>query len=153
MRMYGREKIDVVKPTNAVSATRKTLNGSTKNCLSSTRSGPSRITRAVNAAAARNVSRLTMALISGARWRWPMRASTMPPRTGKPRTAMISIIVPKPRRPSRDVPCGPGLRPRFSLALLQLLHVLQIEAVELLANLEEEDAEDQHADQHVQRDA
>ena len=32
MRMYGREKIDVVKPTKAVSATRNTLNGSTKNC-------------------------------------------------------------------------------------------------------------------------
>ncbi len=31
MRMYGREKSEVVKATNAVSATRKTLSGSTKN--------------------------------------------------------------------------------------------------------------------------
>ena len=37
--------------------------------------------------------------------------------------------------------------------LFQLLHVLQVEAVELLADLEEEHAEDEHRDQHVERDA
>ena len=42
MRMYGREKIDVVKPTKAVSATRNTLNGSTKNSLPSANSRPVR---------------------------------------------------------------------------------------------------------------
>ena len=52
MRMYGRENSDVVKLTNAVSAIRNTLNGSTKNCRSRTSSGPSRMTRAVSAAAA-----------------------------------------------------------------------------------------------------
>ena len=36
---------------------------------------------------------------------------------------------------------------------LQLLEVADVEAVELLADLEHEDAEDQDADQHVERDA
>ena len=40
-----------------------------------------------------------------------------------------------------------------SARLLQLLEVVDVEAVELLADLEEEHAEDQHADQHVERDA
>ena len=37
--------------------------------------------------------------------------------------------------------------------LLQRLEVMQVEAVELLADLEEEDAQHQHRDQHVQRHA
>ena len=73
MRMYGREKIAVVKPTKAVSATRKTLNGSTKNCRSRTSSGPPTITRAVSATAAANVRKLTATLTAGASRRSPMK--------------------------------------------------------------------------------
>ena len=50
--MYGRENKDVVKPTNAVSVTRNTLNGSMKNCSSAALKLPSPITRAASAAAA-----------------------------------------------------------------------------------------------------
>jgi hypothetical protein len=97
--MYGREKIDVVKPTNAVKATRKTLNGSTKNCLSSTSIGPPVMTRTVSAIEARNVSRLAPTLTAGAVSRWPITARTTPPAIGKPRTARISITRPPTQSP------------------------------------------------------
>jgi hypothetical protein len=89
--MYGREKMAVVKPTKAVSATRKTLKGSTKNCRSSTSSGPPTTTRAVSATAAANVRKLTATLTVGASRRSPMSASSAAPASGKPRTARISI--------------------------------------------------------------
>ena len=64
--MYGREKSEVVKPTNAVSAIMNTLSGSTKNCSSKSVIGPSLITLAVSIPAASSVSRLPAALISAA---------------------------------------------------------------------------------------
>ena len=150
--MYGREKIDVVNPTNAVSATRKTLNGSTKNCLSRTSKGPSDITRTVSAVAARNVSRHTATLTAGACSRSPTMASSTAPAMGRPRTAMISIM--------GDVELRSSTRASHhrygcsrSLVLLELFHMLQVQAVELLTDLEEEHAEDKHADQHVERNA
>src|SRR6476620_6161350 len=116
-------------PTNAVSATRKTLNGSTRNWLRTTSSGPLPITRTVSAVAARNVHTLATTLTSGAKGRCPTNASTAAPATGNARTSSTSITV------------------------FQLLEVLEVEAVELLADLEEEDPEDQHEDEDVQRDA
>jgi hypothetical protein len=56
------ENSDVVKPTNAVSATKNTLKGSTKNKRSSTSNGPLEITRTVSATAERNVARQTITL-------------------------------------------------------------------------------------------
>src|SRR5439155_13845247 len=130
MRIYGREKSAVVKATKAVSATRNTLNGSTKNCSSSATIGPSAITRLVSSAAAPKVTRLIMALASGAQRLCPTRASSTAPATGITSTSAISKSV-----------------------LLQLFHMLDVEAVELLADMEEEDAEDERAHQHVQRHA
>ena len=40
MRMYGRENIDVVRPTKAVSVTRKTFSASMKNSWSQANCGP-----------------------------------------------------------------------------------------------------------------
>src|SRR3972149_5390168 len=118
MRMYGREKSAVVKPTNAVSATRNTLNGSTKNCSSSATIGPSATTFAVSNAAAQKVAKLMAALTSGAQRLWPTSASTRPPSSGMPRTRAISKSV-----------------------FLELFHVPDLEAVELLADMEKEKAE------------
>src|SRR5436190_5730969 len=133
MRMYGLENNAVVMPTNAVSATRNTLNGSTRNCWCSASSGPVRITRTVSEAAATKVQALAATFTAGAIARCPMSASAIAPITGVARTTMISIT---------------GAR-----LFLELLEVLQVEAVELLADLEEEHAEDQHADEHVERHA
>ena len=47
-----------MKPTNAVSATRNTLNGSTKNSRSIAMNGPPMTTRTVSATAATNVAKL-----------------------------------------------------------------------------------------------
>ena len=47
-RMYGREKIAVVRPTKAVSVTRKTFSGSMKNSSFQANSGPSAMTVAVS---------------------------------------------------------------------------------------------------------
>src|SRR5262245_52134176 len=147
--MYGRENNDVVNPTSAVSATRNTLNGSTKSWRSSTIIGPSAITRTVSAHAATNTSALIATLIAGAMPRCPTTARIAAPATGRPSTARISIILfsRPPRRTSR-IRAHVCRAPR-SLALPQALHVLEVEAVELLAYLEEEHAEDQHPDQHV----
>src|SRR2546428_3719985 len=131
--MYGREKIAVVKPTNAVSATRNTLKESTKKSLPATSIGPSLITRTVSAIDASHVRRLTATLTRDAQARWPTAASSSAPASGKTSTAMVSII--------------------RSLGLFELFEMLQVEAVELLADLEEEHTEDQHADQHIERDA
>src|SRR5438105_4120647 len=128
MRIYGRENSAVVKPTKAVSATRNTLNGSTKNCPSSASSGPSAITRLVSSAAAARVTRLAAALASGAQRMCPTSASSTAPATGMTSTSAISKSV-----------------------CLQLFHMLDVEAVELLADMEKEDAEDERAHQHVER--
>src|SRR5436190_13612719 len=131
--MYGREKIAVVKPTNAVSATKNTLKESTKKSLPATSIGPSLITRTVNAIDASQVRRLTATLTRDAQARWPIAARSSAPASGKTSTATVS-----------------GIR---LLALSELFEMFQVEAVELFADLEEEHAEDQHAHQHVERDA
>src|SRR2546426_8007940 len=176
--MYGREKIAVVKPTNAVSATRNTLKESIKKSLPATSSGPSVMTRTVSAIDASQVRRLTATLTRDAQARSPIAASSSAPASGKTSTARVSIIrllaltarslaasldgrSAMKRRVSAALgrpaarPSGLGSaspRPPRSLALLELLEVLQVEAVELLPDLKEEHAEDQHAHQHVERD-
>src|ERR1017187_1269319 len=114
----------VVRPTKAVSATRKTLNASTKNWSWKTRMGPWRSTRRTSSAAATSVEELTATLSSGALRRAPKRASNTNPRRGKPSTASSSKSI-----------------------LLEVFHVAQIEAPELLADLKEEKAENEDADQ------
>src|SRR5208283_1589303 len=131
MRMYGRENSEVVRPTNAVSATKNTLNASMKNCSRRAMRLPCATILAVSAQAARNVTSEKTTLSSGAKRRWPNTPSSSAPSSGVPTSARNSML----------------------LLLLQGLEVLQIEAVELLANLEEEHAEDQHRHQHVERDA
>src|SRR5512143_1183294 len=126
MRMYGRENTDVVKPTNAVSATRKTLKGSIRKLSWNASSGPRSTTRTVSAAAAASVQKLTIALIVGATGRWPTSARSSAPATGRARTKATSITRSSPH----------------SFGFLELLEVLEVEAVELLADLEEEHAED-----------
>src|SRR5512135_64260 len=130
MRMYGRENIEVVQPTNAVNATRNTLNGSTKNCSRPASSGPSFITRSVSAAPAISVAKLMPTLASAAQARAPKMPRNTQPSSGMARTTNTSI----------------SLFP-------ELFEVLQVEAVELLADLEEEHAQNHHADQDVERDA
>src|SRR5262249_32645571 len=130
-RMYGREKSAVVNATNAVSATSSTLSGSTKNCWLRTRIGPTATISIVSAAAAPKVTRLKPAFNSGALSRCPSSASTTPPTKGTPSVS----------------------RSGSTSVFLQLLEVTDVEAVELLADLEHEHAQDHHADQHVERDA
>src|SRR5437660_1633314 len=93
MRIYGRENSAVVKATKAVSATRNTLNGSTKNCSSSATIGPSAITRRVSSAAAAKVARLIAALAPGAQRLCPSSASSTAPATGMTSTSAISKSV------------------------------------------------------------
>src|SRR6266576_620476 len=146
--MYGRENSAVVNPTKAVSATRNTLNESTKNCFlsrsaSTTRStldgsgtnfspsqmiGPPEMTRAVSRTAAKKVAKLIVAFSSGAQPRWPVRVSSSAPRSGSTRTSAISKLV-----------------------FLQLFHMPDIEAVEALADMEEKYSEYEGADEHVER--
>ena len=113
-----------------------------KNCSCATSRCHSLTTRAVSAQAAMKVTRLTATFSSGAQRRAPKHAE-------------------EPAAPAeRDCP-GAGTIPCYSrlpeagerLAFLERLEMMQIEAVELLADLEEEDAEDQHRDEHIERDA
>src|SRR5690349_16667343 len=130
--MYGREKIAVVKATNAVSATRNTFSGSRKNSPCQASTGPSAMTRAVSAPAPSSVAKLKATFRSRAKPRWPMPARSAAPASGEAskrrRASMRSVV-------------------------LQALQVADVQAVELLADLEQEHAEDQDADQHVERDA
>src|SRR6202007_2025477 len=80
---------------------------------------------------AAKVARLNATLTSRAAGRCPTSASTTPPSSGKASTSVSTGI---------------------SL-VLQLFEVADVQAVELLADLEHEHAQDQHADQHVERDA
>src|SRR5436190_21825379 len=90
--MYGREKIAVVKPTNAVSATRNTLKESTKKSLPATSIGPSVITRTVSAIDASQVRRLAATLTRDAQARSPIAASSSAPESGRTSTATVSVI-------------------------------------------------------------
>src|SRR5688572_5940165 len=128
--MYGREKSAVVSPMKAVSAIRNALNGSMKNCSRPRSRLPSAITRAVSAPAATNVPALSTTLSSGAQRRPPTTASSNAPVSGVA-SSSTSSISPFPQR----------------------LEVVQIQAVELLADLEEEHTQHQHRDQDVERHA
>src|SRR5450432_531628 len=131
MRMYGRENNEVVSPTKAVRVTRKTLKESMKNCSWSTSRSPSPTTRTVSAHAAANVPKLKSALASAAHRRAPYMPSSTAPVSGIPRRSTNSTLLP----------------------LLQRLQIVEVEAVKLLADLEEEHPEHEHRDEHVEGDA
>src|SRR5258708_28626221 len=124
MRIKGRENNEVVRATNAVSVTRKTLKASIKNCSCPTDKLPCATTLAVSAHAAKNVINEKIALASGAQRRPPKMPSVRAPRSGVPRRTMNSTL----------------------LILLQSLEVLQVQAVELFPDLKEKYAENQHRD-------
>src|SRR5579859_4132256 len=108
-----------------------TFSGSMKNARSHANCGPKVMTWTVSTQAARKVPRLKATLTSGAESRWPTAARTMLPTSGRPNTnTRISISV-----------------------FFELFQVLDVEAVELLENLEHEHAQDQDAHQHIERDA
>src|SRR5688572_33497119 len=102
-----------------------------KNWAPAAVSVPALMTRAVSTQAAMKVARLTNALASGAQRRAPNTASRIAPVSG-----MAS---------SRTIPT--------LLVLPQILEMVQVEAVELLADLEEEHPQHQHRDQDVERHA
>src|SRR5471032_2008419 len=131
IRMYGLEKIDVVRPTKAVSATRNTLSGSTKKSLSSAKNGPCATVCAASSMAAAKVRELNPTLRFGAKWCCPPSARHPPATSGMPRTS------------SRTQ----------ALVIFEFFEVANVQTIELLANLEHEDAQDQDAHQHVQPDA
>src|SRR5262245_4776625 len=91
--------------------------------------GPSATTRVVRRIAAKKGAKLMVAFRSGAQARCPVRARRTATKSGRPRTMAISMSV-----------------------LPQLLHVADVEAVELFADVEEEDPEDERADEDVERD-
>src|ERR1700687_3899533 len=92
--------------------------------------GPCRMTRKTSREAAISVAKLMPALSSAAQRRAPNRPNRMDPSNGRPRTSNISTSL-----------------------LLERFQVMQVEAVELLPDLEEKDAENEHTNQHVERDA
>src|SRR3954464_283775 len=129
--MYGRENNAVVNPTKAVRVTMNTFSGSMKNARSSANTDPAEMTCAVSAHAAMNVPRLNATLISGAKSRCPVKARITLPTSGMPKT-----------------------KNRMSMSVFfELFQMPDVEAVELLADLEHEHAQDQDTDQHVERDA
>src|SRR5579863_5898509 len=83
------------------------------------------------------VARLKATFSSGAKRRPPTTASVAAPTSGVPSSSRNSMLFPPP---------GGGVFPKR-------LEVMEIQAVELLADLEEEDAEHQHRDQHIEGDA
>src|SRR5215470_10491596 len=95
------------------------------------------MTRTVRAQAARNVSRLNATLSCGAKRRAPRTARIEAPARGLPRRRANSTLSVSPR----------------SGILLQRLEVMQVQAVELFADLEEKDAEYQDRHQHIECDA
>src|SRR5687767_10805089 len=102
-----------------------------KNCSPAAVSVPELMTRAVSAQAATKVARLTTTLASGAQRRAPNMASRKAPVSGMASSRTISTL----------------------LVLPQILEMVQVEAVELFADLEEEHAQHQHRDQDVERHA
>src|SRR5271165_1094535 len=131
MRMYGRENSAVVIPMNAVSVARKILNGSMKNCSWRNVRFPSTTTRALSAHAPSRVAALNTTFASGAQRRAPNHTMTNAPSSGEPINARNTTL----------------------RLLLARLEPFEVEAVELLADLEEEHAEHEHRDQHIERDA
>src|SRR5665647_102959 len=86
------------------------------------------MTLAVSAAEASSVARLMTRFSSGAKRRWPVSANNALPNNGIPSSNSISMSV-----------------------FLELFHMPYFQTVERLADLEEENAENEHADQHIQR--
>src|SRR3954466_3538474 len=101
-----------------------------KNCSSASLKLPSPITRAASAAAAISVARLNAVFASGAYGRSPSTAAHAAAASGIASTTISSTL----------------------LLLLQRLEVMQIEAVELLADLKEKHSEHEHRDEDVERD-
>src|SRR5512136_165096 len=99
-------------------------------CSSSQTIGPWAMTLAVRSVVAKKVAKLMVAFSSGAQLRWPASASSSAPRSDRLRTIAISKLV-----------------------FLQLFHMPDIEAVELLADMKEKYSEDEGPDQNVERDA
>src|SRR5512139_2292154 len=93
------------------------------------------MTCTVSAQAARKLPRLKATLMSRALSWWPTSASTAPPTRGQA------------SRKAR------AFSSASTSVFLQLFEVADVQAVELLADLEHEHAQDEHADQHVERDA
>ncbi|CAJ6271007.1 Uncharacterised protein [Burkholderia pseudomallei] len=87
MRMYGFENSDVVQPTNAVSATRNTLNGSTKKSAPTAYIGPCATVRAASASAAAHVRKLKPTFSARATC-WRRTSARHPPAaSGRPSNA------------------------------------------------------------------
>src|SRR5579864_947775 len=131
MRMYGREKIEVVQPTKAVSVTRNTLSGSTKKSLPSANAGPCATVCTASSIAAAKVRKLNPTLSSAATWCCPTSARLAPAKSGMAKTSSSTQ----------------------ASVIFELFKVVNIQTVELLANLEHEHTEDQDADQHIESDA
>src|SRR5450755_4586431 len=118
----------MVKPTNAVSVTRNMLKASIKNCSRATNKLPCATILEVSVHAARNVTSEKPTLASGAQRRPPNTPSVNAPSSGVPRRMTNSML----------------------LILLQGFEVLQIQTVELFANLKKENVENQHRYQDVE---
>src|SRR5579864_8627848 len=131
MRMYGREKIDVVQPTKAVSATRNTLSGSTKKSLPSANAGPCATVCTASSVAATKVRKLKPTLSSAATWCCPTSARHAPAKSGIAKTTSSTQ----------------------ASVIFEFFKVMNVQTVELLADLEHEHAEDQDAHQHIKSDA
>src|SRR5712692_7605592 len=131
MRMYGLEKIDVVQPTKAVSATKNTLSGSTKKSLPSAKAGPCATVCAASSMAAAKVRKLKPTLSSAATWCCPMSARQAPAKSGIPKISSNTQ----------------------ASVIFEFFKVMNVQTVELLADLEHENTEDQDAHQHIEPDA
>src|SRR5512139_3081509 len=101
-----------------------------KNCSWKATCGPAATTSTASSTEATKVPKLISELSSAAQLREPNTASSTPPSSGTSSSAMSCTSI-----------------------ILQLLHVGDVQAVEGLADLKEEDAEDEGSHQHVQRDA
>src|ERR1700688_1458502 len=100
-----------------------------KNCSRATNRLPCATILDVSAHAARNVISERPTLASGAHRRPPKTPSVNAPSSGVPKRMTNSML----------------------LVLLEGFEVLQIQAVELFANLEKEHTENQHRHQHIER--
>ena len=100
-------------PTNEVSATRNTFNGSMKNSRFQANIGPYATTCTVSAQAARNVPVLNATFSSIARSRCPNSASTTPPASGIARTKNRAFIL--GQRPLAACLLGSEAKPRAGM--------------------------------------
>src|SRR3954465_8090158 len=115
--------MDVVRPTKAVRGTRKTFRASMENSVFPPSMGPLRTICTVSTQAAMKVPVLNATLMSRALSRCPARASTSPPSRGQ-----------ASRKAS-------GWRTASTSVVFQFFEMADVQAVELLADLEHEHAE------------